>query len=121
LFEPAKTSFPETPVIVKPLVHCAERLGVKLANARGAAAVGNDQAGGAQHPEMLGDCRAADGEIFCEFADGAAGDAQEAEDSAAGRIGEGAKDGLGARVGGSATIQSGCAFSIGNHMVTQIR
>ena len=85
---------PETLVVAKPLVHRSQRLGVELANSRGAAAVGNDQPGRAQQAEMLGNCRAAHGKVTREFADGTAGHAQEAQYFAAGGIGEGAKDGL---------------------------
>ncbi|MGA8234400.1 MAG: hypothetical protein WB795_23190, partial [Candidatus Acidiferrales bacterium] len=85
---------------------------------RSAAAVRNDQSRGTQQPKMLGDGRAAHGEVTRQFADGTAGDAQEAEDPTAGWMGQGAKDGLTVCSGCSRMIAWAASGSMGNHMVT---
>ncbi len=68
---------------------------VETANADGAAFLGGDEAGEAEEADVFGDGGPAGTEVGGDVTDGLAAGAEQAEDLAAGGVGEGPEDGLG--------------------------
>lgn len=83
---------PECVVVPEPVVHGPQRPGVQTAQSGGAVLASHNQACRAQQPEVLGDGGAAGRKVRRDLTDRLLPSTQQAEDLAAGRIGDGAKD-----------------------------
>jgi hypothetical protein len=90
--ETGELAGPEEAVVVEPVIHGTEGLGVEAVIAMSSHAMLADEAGAAEKSEMLGDGRAGDREGAGDLSGRLMAGAEEVEDGAAGRVGEGAKD-----------------------------
>jgi len=85
---------PKNLVVVEPIVNSAERFGIQAAKLGGTAFSRGNQSGRTQEPEVLGDGGPAHSEIAGQCADALGLGTEQPEDAAAGRIGDGAEDGV---------------------------
>jgi hypothetical protein len=95
LFQAGQTDAPEAAVLVEPVVYGAERFGIELVDAVAAFAMLVHKVGATQQAKVLGDGGTGNREGSGDFSGGLAAPAQQVEDGAASRIGQGLEGGFG--------------------------
>jgi hypothetical protein len=96
VFEAVETFTPEGTVVIEPVDHGGERIGLGAVMGFASFVAMADQLGALEHGQMLGDGGLGDSGVAGEGVDGLlAGPRQFFEDGSAGRVGESAEDGIG--------------------------